>query len=123
MVVSYEGFNLASSLEDMYSTEVDALQKEYYASAKRYTGQAFQRARLKATLRMDEWDPEELFEKFDTRGKGVLSMEELHEGFAAHFKLSLTPEHLQAFGSAGADGVVDRQRFVQGVHQVLNKSS
>jgi hypothetical protein len=104
----------------MYSTEVDALQKEYYASAKRYTGQAFQRARLKATLRMDEWDPEELFEKFDTRGSGVLSMEELHEGFATHFKLTLTPENLKAFGADGADAMVDRERFVQGVQQVLN---
>lgn len=118
-VVSYDGFNLASTLDEMYSTEVDALEKDLYASTKRYTGQAFQRARLKATLKMDEWDPEELFHKFDTNHDGILSVEELRDGVATHFHLTLSPENIHAFVGDSTDTVIDRERFIRGVKHVL----
>lgn len=119
VVVSYEGFNLASNLEEMYSNEIETLQNEIYGSAKRYTGQAFQRARLKTSLSMDEWDAEHLFDKFDTRRDGVISFEELRDGLEKHFHMTLSPEKARAFGCDDNICLVDRERFVQGVKTVL----
>lgn len=122
IVVSYEGFNLSNSLEDLYSQEIDAIQKEMYKTAKRYTGQAFQRARLKTTLKMNEWDPDEIFDRFDTRRDGVLSVDELREGFVTHFHMSLTPENIKEFIGDKAEQVVDREAFVKGLKTVLNEA-
>lgn len=119
MVVNYEGFCLSSQLEEMYGEKVEALQKDMYLTAKRYTGQAFQRARLSTTLGMNEWDPEKLFDLFDTRRDGQLSIEELREGFLTNFHMSLTPENIKQFIGDSADPVVDRETFVKGVKVVL----
>lgn len=119
MVVNYEGFDLSHHLEEIYSDKVEQLQRDMYASAKRYTGQAFQRARLKTTLSMDEWNAEEMFDRFDTRRDGVLSIEELREGFLAHFKMSLSPENIKEFVGDTTDPVVDREAFVRGIKVVL----
>ncbi len=121
-MVSYEGFNLANSLEELYSQEIDSIQKDMYKTAKRYTGQAFQRARLKTTLNMNEWDPDEIFDRFDTRRDGVLSVDELRDGFLTHFHMSLTPENIENFVGDNADGIVDRAAFVKGVQTVLNEN-
>jgi len=121
IVVSYDGFNLASSLEEMYSKEVDSIQKDLYKSARRYTGQAFQRARLKTTLSMDDWDPEEIYDRFDTRKDGVLSVEELREGFLTHFRMTLTPEHIKEFVGEKPDQPIDREAFIKGIMVVLGE--
>jgi len=123
IVVSYDGFNLANNLEEMYSKEVDSIQKDMYKSARRYTGQAFQRARLKSTLNMDDWDPEEIFDRFDTRKDGVLSVEEIREGFLTHFRLTLTPEHIKEFVGEMPDKPINREAFIKGIKVVLGEST
>ena len=119
--MSYDGFNLANTLEEMYSKEVDSIQNDMYKSAKRYTGQAFQRARLKTNLKMDEWDPEEIFDRFDTRRDGTLSLDELREGFLNHFRLTLTPEHIKEFVGDHPEQSIDRAAFIKGIKNVLNE--
>lgn len=106
----------------MYSKEVDSIQKDMYKTAKRYTGQAFQRARLKTTLSMDEWDPEEIFAQFDTKQDGVLSVDELREGFLTHFRMNLTPENIQEFVGDNPEQTVDREAFIKGLKVVLNEA-
>jgi propionate CoA-transferase len=121
MVINYEGFDLSNSLEELYGQKVEELQQDMYSSAKRYTGRAFQRARLKNSLSMDEWNPDEMFDRFDTRRNGVLSIEELREGFLNNFKMSLTPSHIKEFVGGLKDPVVDRDAFVRGVKAVLQE--
>jgi hypothetical protein len=54
MVVNYDGFDIGKGLEDTYSEQVSVLQEEMNKSIRQYTGQAFQRVKLKTQLRMSE---------------------------------------------------------------------
>jgi propionate CoA-transferase len=119
MVVNYDGFDIRKGLEDSYSEKVNTLQKEVYKSVKRYTGQAFKRAQLKTQLRMSEWNPDDLFDQFDTNQDGVLSLEELREGFTQNFHIHLTPSHIRHFRRGHSDSTVDRAMFAKGVTAVL----
>jgi hypothetical protein len=119
MVVNYEGFDLSNHLEDLYGTLVESLQSDMYLTAKRYTGHAFQRARLSTRLGASEWNPDLLFDLFDTKRDDKLSVEELREGFLSNFKMSLTPEHIKEFVGESNGSVVDREAFVKGVKAVL----
>jgi hypothetical protein len=126
MVVNYEGFDLSNHLEELYCILLESLQSDMYLTTKRYTGQAFQRARLSTTLNMSKVgfgsdSAASLFDTFDTRRDGQLSIEELREGFSTHFHMSLSPEQIQEFVGENSDPVVDRDAFVKGVKAVLKE--
>jgi propionate CoA-transferase len=55
MVVQYDGFDIRNNLSGFYVDETSKLEKELYKSAKRYTGNAFKRAKLKRQIKMNEW--------------------------------------------------------------------
>ena len=122
MVVNYDGFDLSNRVEDLYREKVEELQEELYLTTKRYSGQAFQRARLKTSLSMQSIEVDELFDSFDTRRDGVLSVEELRDGFMQHFHMSLTPEQVKEFVGETSSPVVDRYAFMEGVKSVLADS-
>eukprot|EP00934_Nitzschia_sp_Nitz4_P004337 Nitzschia sp. Nitz4//scaffold136_size62208//50062//52979//NITZ4_006377-RA/size62208-augustus-gene-0.2-mRNA-1//1//CDS//3329535645//4327//frame0 len=120
MVVNYEGFDLSKGLEDSYQDKVEALRSSLYASIKRYTGDAFQRASLKNTLEMAEINIDDLFKKFDTSPDGLLSLQELQEGFLKYFHMTLTPSNIRHFmGESGTDMMVDKATFAHGIKKVL----
>jgi propionate CoA-transferase len=123
MVVNYDGFDIRKGLEEMYSEKVSDLQREMYKSVKRYTGRAFQRAQLKTQLRMSEWNTDELFEEFDTKKDGVLSLEELRDGIRTNFQIHLTPSHLRQFQRSSSDSTVDRIMFAKGIKVVLETTN
>jgi propionate CoA-transferase len=123
MVVNYDGFDIGKGLSDIYSEKVQALQQQMYKSVKRYTGQAFQRAKLKTKLSMSDWDPDELFDQFSTNQKDVLSLEELRNGFLENFHVHLTPSHIQHFLRGPSELTVDRATFAMGVMEVLESTT
>ena len=55
MVVQYDGFDLRDDLSNLYVRETSKLESEMYKSVKRYTGQAFKRAKLKRQMKISEW--------------------------------------------------------------------
>jgi len=103
MVVNYDGFDLRKGLEEKYGTEVAAIEKEYYRSVKRYAGHAFKRAKLSRQMDMRDWDPVELFKKFDTNENGLISAEEFRDGMTNLFNINLTPQQIEKYTSTELD--------------------
>jgi hypothetical protein len=94
-----------------------------YKTARRYTGQAFQRAKLKMQLHMDDWNTDDLFDDFSTKDDAdVLTLEELREGFRNNFHVHLTPSHIQKFLRNPSDSSTDRSSFETGVKAVLDET-
>lgn len=120
MVINYDGFEIAKGLDDLYHDEVNAIQEQYYLTVKRYTGQAFNRARLKSTLSMEEYDPDEIFDKCDRDQDGYISIDELREGFMENFNVNLTNDQIQEFLKDASSTEVDRSMFAKGVKTVLD---
>lgn len=89
VVASYQGFDLRSGLEDYYADGLKELEKRYYKSAKRYSGQAFRQAKLKTRSSVKEWDAEGMFEFFDRSKSGVITPDELRHGMRKKFGLRL----------------------------------
>ena len=50
-----DGFDLRDDLSNLYVRETSKLESEMYKSVKRYTGQAFKRAKLKRQMKISEW--------------------------------------------------------------------
>lgn len=111
MVVNYDGFDLRKGLEEHYSAEVAAVQDKYYASARRFAGTAFKRAKLGKKIHMAEWDPQELFAEFDANGNGRLSIEELRQGMMDRFHIRLTPKQIEEFSKGGEEQQFDEKKF------------
>lgn len=124
MVVNYDGFDLGKGLEEYFSEQTNALQKEMYKSCVRYAGNAFQRAKLKKQLKMEDWNPDELFDEFSNfyqhnqeSSSNTLSLEELREGFKREFHIQLTPSHIHHFLEGSSDGSsVTREAFANGIN-------
>ncbi len=127
MVINYDGFDIGKGLEDYYSEKTNALQQQMYKSCVRYTGNAFQRAKLKQQLKMEDWNPDELFEEFSKLHQqnhqsrsDTLSLEDLREGFLKEFQIQLTPSHIQWFLEGSPDGSsLTREAFAKGVNALL----
>jgi hypothetical protein len=120
MVANYEGFELGRGLEEYYSDKIGAIQDEFYKSCIRYTGNAFQRAKLKTKLSIEDWNTNDLFKAFSTEGKDTLSLEELREGFSSQFHMQLTPSQIHHFLEGESDfNRIDRDAFERGVEAVL----
>jgi propionate CoA-transferase len=120
MVVNYDGFDLSKGLESIYGDLVGKIQNDLYKSAKRYTGQAFQRAQLQSQLNMKDIDPNQLFDDWDTDGNGTLCLDELRRGFEEDFSMQLTPQHIRQFKNSEGDINITRQMFAKGVAELLS---
>lgn len=121
MVINYDGFDLGKGLEEQYQSFVDYFEEHYYASVRRFSGDAFRRASLGKGLKMS--DAHDLFDEFDLNGDGVLSNEELRLGFSDKFQMKLTPSHMRHFQKDEAGVLVDRDMFVAGVKKVLESAA
>jgi propionate CoA-transferase len=127
MVINYDGFDIGKGLEECYREKATALQHDMYKSCVRYTGTAFQRAKLKQQLKMEDWNPDALFDEFskyhhqDQEGVSyTLSLEELREGFLREFHIQLTPSHMHYFLKGSSDGSsLTREAFARGVNALL----
>jgi propionate CoA-transferase len=121
MVVNYDGFDLGRGLENYYSDKIGTIQEEFYKTWVRYTGNAFQRAQLKEQMKMEDWNPEELFTEFSTSGNDSLTVEELRDGFYKHFHIQLTPSQIHMFQREDLETkTVDREAFEKGIQAVMN---
>lgn len=127
-VVNYDGFDLGKGLEDYYSEKVNAIEGDLYKTCVRYTGNAFQRAKLKQQLNMEDWNPDELFDEFSGRDQkelvcslnDTLSLQELREGFLKEFRVQLTPSQIHHFTGGPSDGSgVTREAFAKGTNTLL----
>jgi propionate CoA-transferase len=119
MVANYDGFDLRKGLEPLYSEVINAIEDEMYKSVKRYTGHAFKRAKLKTSLHLKSFDPEELFKKFDSNNSGTLSTQELRDGFADHFQMHLTPANMRMF-SGSESNIISKEQFIHGLEEAFN---
>ena len=121
MVVNYDGFDLHKGLEDFYVQETQALQEEFYKSAKRYSGKAFHRAKLGNQIKVVDWDPVHLFSEFDKNGDGYIQRDELRDGMYEKFLITLTPKQLEAIYGNKMEGI-DQKRFATAVKELLGAS-
>jgi hypothetical protein len=115
MISNYDGFELGRGLEDVYREKVAGIEDKYYATSLRYSSNAFQRAKLKSKMSIEDFDPDELFLEF-SGNKSTLSLEDLREGFYNVFHIQLTPSQIHLFQSGGE---VDRDTFREGLEAVL----
>lgn len=121
MVANYEGFDLGKGLEQLYSEQVAKLQKDFYKSAKRYTGHAFQRAQLKSQLQISQVDPDQVFDQWDVDGSGYLTAENLRSGFENDYHIQITQNQLKNFKNPLGEIRVDRALFAKELTKILNK--
>lgn len=117
MVINYDGMNLNSNLEAHYWKEVQDIQAEYFATVRRFSGGAFHHAQLGKKL--DTWDPDELFKKFDKNDSGFLDVEEFRAGFQHEFNLRLSKRELSSVFEEGKSRGMDKDRFVVVVKSLL----
>jgi propionate CoA-transferase len=123
LVINYDGFDLGRGLENYYSEKIGSIQTEFYKTWVRYTGNAFQRAQLKEQMKMQDWNPEELFAEFSTSGNDTLTVEELRDGFEKHFRIQLTPSQIHMFQKGDLETItVDKEAFERGVQAVMNST-
>jgi propionate CoA-transferase len=119
MVANYDGFDLRKGLEPLYAEVINAIQDEMYKSVKRYTGHAFKRAKLKTSLHLKSFDPEELFKTFDSSNSGTLTTQELRDGFADLFHKHLTPANIRLF-SGSESNIISKEQFIHGLEEAFN---
>ena len=120
MVINYDGFDLHKGLEEMYVSNTQKLQSDFYKSAKRFSGKAFHRAKLGSQIKVVEWDPAQLFKEFDKNGDGRIQRDELRDGMYSKFLITLTPKQLEAIFKEmdHADGI-DHKIFTKAVRELL----
>lgn len=121
MVVNYDGFDLHKGLEDVYVSYTEKLQADFYKSAKRFSGKAFHRAKLGKQIKMVDWDANQLFKEFDENGDGRIQRDELRDGMANKFLLTLTPKQLDIIFRNHMDGI-DEKLFARAVTEILTSS-
>ena len=118
MVVNYDGFDLHKGLEEFYVEQTEALQADFYKSAKRYSGKAFHRAKLGKQIKVVDWDPVQLFKEFDINGDGRIQRDELQIGMNDKFLITLTPKQLEQIFMNKMDGI-DQKDFTVAVKELL----
>lgn len=119
MISNYDGFDLGKGLEGLYTETIEGVQNDCYSSWTRYTGSAFQRAKLKSSMAIEDLDLDELFDKCLQDGKDTLSVEDLRQGFHHTFHIQLTPSQIHLFQKEDGAHHVDRNRFKEGVRSIL----
>jgi propionate CoA-transferase len=123
VIAQYDGFDLRKGLETKYSETASRLEKEFYASIKRYSGASFRRAKLGQLLRISDWDPEELYRELDEDKSGQVSTAELRKGIMDKFSIHLTRHQISKFKRNEGDDFVDRDLFIEGIEKALKSES
>ncbi|KAL3924583.1 MAG: hypothetical protein SGILL_000953 [Bacillariaceae sp.] len=119
MISNYDGFELGKGLENAYKEMIARIEEQFYASSLRYSSNAFQRAKLKSKMGIEDYNPEELFLEF-SGGKQTVSLEDLREGFKRIFHISLTPSQVHLFQTGGGgEFSCDLGTFQEGLKAVL----
>jgi propionate CoA-transferase len=119
MVVQYDGFDIRQGLEDEHIRRTKELEDKYYKSVHRFTGTQFHRAKLAKNLKMSDWDPDSLYDEFDTNKDGSVSLEELRHGVKEFFEIRLSPTQLALFQKTPESTSVDRETFAKAVENLL----
>lgn len=119
MVVQYDGFDMSKGLVDDYAKLTNKLEEKYYRTVHRFTGTQFHRAQLATKLKMSDWDPDALYDEFDTNHDGTLSLEELRHGVKDKFEIRLSPSQLALFQKTPESTSVDREMFAKAVEDLL----
>lgn len=119
MVIQYDGFDMRQGLEDEHIKRTKELEDKYYNSVHRYTGSQFRRAKVAKQLKISDWDPESLYDEFDTNKDGSLSIEELRDGVKEYFEIRLSPSQLALFQKTPESSYVDRETFAKAVENLL----
>ncbi len=119
MVVQYDGFDIRQGLEDEHIRRTKELEDKYYKSVHRFTGTQFHRAKLAKKLKMSDWDPDSLYDEFDTNKDGSVSLEELRHGVKEFFEIRLSPTQLALFQKTPESTSVDRETFAKAVENLL----
>lgn len=129
MVVDYHGFDIRPNLEEKLSTAIRTIGEKYYKSVKRFAGKAFKRAKLGNQLKIQDWDIDSLFDRYDTNGDHAVSMEELRDGMMQDFNIHLTTNQLNSIANTyGGEGdlssvELDRKSFGKVVLDILKSRS
>ena len=95
-IVTYDGFDLRSNLEEAYSDALEKIEQKHYKSVKRFSGKAFRRAKLKQMANIESWDPRAAFAIMDEDGDKRLSPEELRRGIRKIFGIKLKQAELNS---------------------------
>lgn len=114
VVVNYDGFDCKVNLTEAWSAMAQELQREYYHSAKRYSGKVFMRQKLGSILHLESTD--DYWESF-TQGGAVLSRRYLVSALREQLHIKPKPE-IVAFLMNNQD-VLMRDEF-QGLIERLN---
>ncbi len=114
---AYDGFDCRSGLEEAYTDAIEAVRSRHYKSVKRYSFNAFRRAKLKSMARVEAWDARSLFREWDEDKTGHLSPLQLREGVRDNFGIRLKQAELDALCK---DGVTLRN-FTDILLEVMSK--
>lgn len=117
-VINYNGFNLRKGLDDMYAENAQKTQDRFFKTVKRFTGKAFYHARMGQALKMNNLDPNELFDECDTSKTGSLTVEQVRKFVQEKFQMNLSARQLQKFQRSEA-GRVTREDFVAGLDEFI----
>ena len=110
---------MRQGLEDEHIKRTKELEDKYYKSVHRYTGSQFRRAKVAKQLKISDWDPDSLYDEFDTNKDGSLSLEELRHGVKEYFEIRLSPSQLALFQKTPESTFVDRETFAKAVENLL----
>ena len=116
-IVNYDGFDCKSGLEEAYADAVEALSSRHYKSVKRYSFNAFRRAKLKTMAKVEALNAKSLFREWDEDNTGSLSPLQLREGVRENFGVQLKQAELDALCK---DGVTLRN-FTDILLEVMSK--
>lgn len=119
LVVNYNGFDLRKGLEDAYYSGAKAIEKDMFKTVKRYSGDAFSRAKLGKQLEMSHWDFDSLYDLFDVNKNGKISPEELKKGMYGLFNIHLTPNEFALFFKNEYETEIDRDDFISGLNSLV----
>ena len=116
-IVNYDSFDCKLGLEEAYTDAIEALSSRHYKSVKRYSFNAFRRAKLKSMARVEEWNAKSLFREWDEDNTGSLSPLQLRQGVREKFGIRLKQAELDALCKDG----VTMQNFTDILFKIMSK--
>jgi propionate CoA-transferase len=117
VIVNYDGFDCKSGLEQACADEIEALNSRHYKSVKRYSFNAFRRAKLKNMARVEAWNATSLFREWNEDNSGTLSPLQLRTGVRETFGIRLKQAELDALCKEG----VTLHNFTDILLEVMSK--